>query len=214
MGVWHHAGDWTSVSRLRKEREPTPDASVERSGADSGPSNIDSGVRDLVVAESGGRDASLDFASPDVFATPEAPPDMLASGQDSGVVDAPVADSAVADSPRDMAAGKEDGGVDGVISGDDAGCAAGYHDGGDGCVPRAGVVWTRASVTATSLWCSVASSADGTKLVAAACGGYLYTSGDSGATWMQTGTSLGAQNWASVASSSNGTKLVAVTWPA
>ena len=50
--------------------------------------------------------------------------------------------------------------------------------------------------------------------VAAACGGYLYTSGDSGATWMQTGTSLGAQNWASVASSSNGTKLVAVAWPA
>jgi hypothetical protein len=200
---------------LRKEREPTPDASVERSGADSGPSNIDSGVRDLVVAESGGRDASLDFASPDVFATPEAPPDMLASGQDSGVVDAPVADSAVADSPRDMAAGGEDGGVDAVADdGAGPGCAAGYRDGDGTCVPRAGVVWTRASVTATSLWCYVASSADGTKLVAAACGGYLYTSGDSGATWMQTGTSLGAQNWASVASSSNGTKLVAVAWPA
>jgi len=37
--------------------------------------------------------------------------------------------------------------------------------------------------------------------------GYIYTSADSGVTWMQTGTS---QTWMSVASSADGTKLVAV----
>jgi len=59
---------------------------------------------------------------------------------------------------------------------------------------------------------SVASSSDGTKLVALAAGtcntdpGYIYISADSGATWTQTGTQ---QGWMSVASSSDGTKLVA-----
>jgi photosystem II stability/assembly factor-like uncharacterized protein len=55
----------------------------------------------------------------------------------------------------------------------------------------------------------VASSADGTKLVAAVIGGYIYTSWDSGATWTQRGSS---QDWQSVASSADGTKLVAVSW--
>jgi len=55
---------------------------------------------------------------------------------------------------------------------------------------------------------SVASSADGTKLVAVAgFSGHIFTSSDSGATWTQTGT---PQDWMSVASSANGTKLVAV----
>jgi hypothetical protein len=64
----------------------------------------------------------------------------------------------------------------------------------------------------------VASSADGTKLVAvsryvyAASSGYtdghIYTSVDSGATWTQTGTREG---WTSVASSADGTKLVAAS---
>jgi len=65
----------------------------------------------------------------------------------------------------------------------------------------------------------VASSADGTKLVAVSSGpaaqwngldpvgGYIYTSGDSGVTWTQTGSK---QAWTSVASSADGTKLVAV----
>src|SRR6266536_810154 len=66
-------------------------------------------------------------------------------------------------------------------------------------------------------WNSVASSADGTKLVAAArefldsCGiysdGLIYTSPDSGATWTQ--TSAPTNSWQSVASSADGTKLVA-----
>jgi photosystem II stability/assembly factor-like uncharacterized protein len=53
---------------------------------------------------------------------------------------------------------------------------------------------------------SVASSADGTKLVAAAHDGYIYTSADSGATWTQRGSS---QAWVSVASSADGKNLVA-----
>jgi photosystem II stability/assembly factor-like uncharacterized protein len=55
----------------------------------------------------------------------------------------------------------------------------------------------------------VASSADGTKLVAVALTGYIYTSADSGATWTQTGAQ---ELWNSVASSADGTKLVAVAY--
>jgi len=61
----------------------------------------------------------------------------------------------------------------------------------------------------------VASSSDGTKLVAAANGvadnlgeGYIYVSGDSGATWKQGG--IHSDYWSAVASSSDGTKMVAV----
>src|SRR5690349_5902631 len=67
-------------------------------------------------------------------------------------------------------------------------------------------------------WNSVASSADGTKLVAAGAHScfygchYLlfpiYTSADSGMTWIQTTAPI--NNWTSVASSADGTKLVAV----
>jgi hypothetical protein len=59
-------------------------------------------------------------------------------------------------------------------------------------------------------WSAVASSADGTKLIAV--GGPLcrciYTSTDSGATWTQQ-TGAGQRYWGAVASSSDGTKLVA-----
>ena len=72
--------------------------------------------------------------------------------------------------------------------------------------------WTRTGAPYVD-WVSVASSADGTKLVAAAGNGWsggpglIYTSTDSGATW----TLSNAPNayWASVASSADGTKLVA-----
>jgi len=52
----------------------------------------------------------------------------------------------------------------------------------------------------------VASSSDGTKLIAAVVGGQLYTSVDSGATWLPSESN---RNWISVASSSDGNKLVA-----
>jgi hypothetical protein len=71
-----------------------------------------------------------------------------------------------------------------------------------------------APVTIINYWFSVASSADGVKLVAttAGDGGYLYTSTDSGVNWTARATNVGFQNWQDVASSANGTKLVAVIY--
>jgi len=65
-------------------------------------------------------------------------------------------------------------------------------------------------------WSSVASSADGTKLVAMvgdtlSASGYIYTSTDSGVTWTPRATDH-ARQWVSVASSSDGTKLVAANY--
>ncbi len=56
-------------------------------------------------------------------------------------------------------------------------------------------------------WFSVASSADGTRLVAAANSTLIYTSSDSGLTWIS--NSAPRWPWVSVASSADGTKLVA-----
>jgi len=76
-----------------------------------------------------------------------------------------------------------------------------------------GVTWTRRMPTNEStdeLWYRVASSADGSRLVAIKVtpdNGYLYTSTDSGVSWTMRGTPRG---YASVASSADGTKLVAV----
>ena len=56
-------------------------------------------------------------------------------------------------------------------------------------------------------WIGVASSSDGTKLVAVVSGGQIYTSTDSGVSWTARESN---RNWTGVASSSDGTKLVAV----
>ena len=69
---------------------------------------------------------------------------------------------------------------------------------------RVEVTWTARESTRN--WWSVASSADGTKLVAGVLGGQLYVSTDSGATWTAREST---RNWISVASSADGTKLVA-----
>ena len=69
---------------------------------------------------------------------------------------------------------------------------------------RDGATWTARESERN--WISVASSSDGTKLVAAVLGGQLYVSTDSGATWTPRGDS---RNWTSVASSSDGNKLIA-----
>ena len=65
------------------------------------------------------------------------------------------------------------------------------------------------------LWTSVASSADGTKLVAVAGGvpnlGYIYTSIDSGNTWEQK-TFDKNRRWQSITSDASGTKLAAVVY--
>lgn len=55
-------------------------------------------------------------------------------------------------------------------------------------------------------WTAVASSDDGTKLVAVAYGGQIYTSTDSGVSWTPRESN---RNWQAVASSLDGTKLVA-----
>ena len=75
-----------------------------------------------------------------------------------------------------------------------------------------GQSWTARAGSAA--WSSVASSADGTKLVATvgdtlSASGYIYTSTDSGATWTARDS---ARQWVSVASSSDGTKLVAANY--
>ena len=71
--------------------------------------------------------------------------------------------------------------------------------------------WTQTSAPVTN-WSSVASSADGGKLIAAVGNpfgppGHVYTSTNSGATWAPTTAPI--TNWASVASSADGTRLVA-----
>ena len=82
-----------------------------------------------------------------------------------------------------------------------------------------GVTWQNRTPEGHHHWYSVASSADGVKLVAAyrnynnskgAFEGAIYTSQDSGATWQES-TSAGLHYWYSVSSSADGTKLVAVS---
>ncbi len=71
-------------------------------------------------------------------------------------------------------------------------------------LPQAGVTWT--AHESNQQWHAVASSADGTELVAGAYGGQLYTSTDAGVTWTARENN---REWVSVASSADGTKLVA-----
>ena len=56
-------------------------------------------------------------------------------------------------------------------------------------------------------WQAVASSADGIKLVAAITGGNIYTSTNSGVSWV---SRFGPGNWSSLASSADGVRLVGV----
>jgi hypothetical protein len=58
-------------------------------------------------------------------------------------------------------------------------------------------------------WLSVASSADGNKLVAVEYGGQIYTSTDFGVSWTARESN---RSWYSVASSADGSKLVAVVY--
>jgi hypothetical protein len=67
-----------------------------------------------------------------------------------------------------------------------------------------GESWTAYGIITN--WSAVASSADGTKLVATVKGGQIYTSANSGVTWTP---QAGSTNWSSVASSADGTYLVA-----
>jgi hypothetical protein len=81
--------------------------------------------------------------------------------------------------------------------------------GGFTVVPNAGQTILTSGVVRDSVryWQTVASSSDGTKLVATVYNGQIYTSVDSGVTWTARDS---ARFWFSVASSADGTKLVAV----
>lgn len=59
-------------------------------------------------------------------------------------------------------------------------------------------------------WNAVASSADGTRLVAAAQGGRIHTTTDAGTNWITHGEN---RAWSAVASSADGTKLIAAVNP-
>ncbi len=78
-----------------------------------------------------------------------------------------------------------------------------------------GVTWVLQAGSPVAFWNTVASSADGLKLVAASfsdatglVGGSLYTSVDGGVTWSQS-TGPGAKFWISVTSAADGSKLAA-----
>jgi len=73
--------------------------------------------------------------------------------------------------------------------------------------PNAGETWTARE--SNRGWRSVASSADGSKLVAVVSSGQIYTSTNSGVTWTPRETN---RNWVAVASSADGSKLVAVVY--
>jgi hypothetical protein len=71
----------------------------------------------------------------------------------------------------------------------------------------ANAYWKLTSVSASQNWDSIAMSADASKLIASTLGGGVYSSLDSGLTWVQTNSNAGT--WRSVACSSDGSKLYA-----
>jgi hypothetical protein len=90
-----------------------------------------------------------------------------------------------------------------------------YH-GGDGRIylsSNSGLTWATPAGAPTNTWVSIASSADGSHLVAASIfdgtGSVygIYTSADSGVTWARVNS--GNISWAAVASSTNGNRLAA-----
>jgi hypothetical protein len=72
-----------------------------------------------------------------------------------------------------------------------------------------GITWQEKTSAGQRNWQSVASSDDGSKIVAVVNDGYIYTSTDSGATWTEQ-TTPGQRYWFSVSSSFDGTKLAAI----
>ena len=80
-----------------------------------------------------------------------------------------------------------------------------------------GQTWTQSTSPSTN-WSGIASSADGTKIVAVSWPGsstpkgQIYISTNSGTAWAQASGALSPQFWSSVASSADGTKLVATTY--
>ena len=78
-----------------------------------------------------------------------------------------------------------------------------------GTVIPANFSWAQRASLGAGYQQIIASSADGTRLIASGNGNYLSTSTDSGATWTQI-TAAGSHDWVAVASSADGTRLSAV----
>ena len=76
-------------------------------------------------------------------------------------------------------------------------------------VPATGTKWAKHDAAGDRKWSALASSADGSKLAAAAWGGTIHTSRDGGATWTEQPKS-GSRKWRAVTSSADGNKLAAV----
>ena len=76
-------------------------------------------------------------------------------------------------------------------------------------VPATGTKWTKQTAAGDRKWSALTSSADGSKLAAAAWGGTIHTSQDGGATWTEQPKSE-VRNWVSIASSADGSKLAAL----
>jgi len=75
---------------------------------------------------------------------------------------------------------------------------------------HATVTWTTHTPAIYSNWKGVTSSADGTHLAAFRTSGNIYTSADSGLTWVDASTSIGStKTWNGITSSSDGTHLAA-----
>jgi Secretion system C-terminal sorting domain len=72
-----------------------------------------------------------------------------------------------------------------------------------------GVTWVAHTAMTSPTWTSIASSSDGSKLVATDGYGHLYNSIDTGNTWTLRAT--GTHGWNGLASSSDGMKLTAIT---
>jgi hypothetical protein len=70
-----------------------------------------------------------------------------------------------------------------------------------------GLSWNQQTNTGVE-WTGLASSADGTHLIAVSANGYVYVSANSGGAWTEAGYNS-ADNWTSVASSTSGTNAVA-----
>ena len=71
------------------------------------------------------------------------------------------------------------------------------------------VTWTEQTGSGSRAWTSIASSADGSKLVATMTGGSAYISDDAGKTWTEQVDS-GSRAWIAITSSADGTKLAGV----
>jgi len=77
--------------------------------------------------------------------------------------------------------------------------------------PSLPLIWESQTVVMNQAWRDIASSAEGVHMAAVYGGGSVYTSSDSGKTWVER-TGSGQRNWTAITSSSDGMRLAAVAY--